>query len=197
MRPTLLAAALALALLSPLFLVLCVLIRTEGKGPALFTQTRVGRGGVEFTLYKFRTMVHGADEMLRQYLANNPQAAEEWRRTRKLKDDPRVTLLGHVLRKSSLDELPQLINVLRGDMSCVGPRPVVPEELQEYGAHSEEYLKARPGMTGIWQVSGINRLGYAHRVDLDTSYIRNWSVWRDLIILIKTVFVMLNFDEAS
>ncbi|MDT3685418.1 MAG: sugar transferase [Pseudorhodoplanes sp.] len=190
-------ALCAITLLLPLLVIITGLIKLTMGGPTIFAHPRVGYNGKLFKCYKFRTMVRNAEEALRLHLANDPKAAEEWHRTRKLRSDPRVTVLGHLLRKSSLDELPQLINVLRGEMSCVGPRPIVLEELQEYGASSEDYFKARPGLTGIWQVSGRSNVNYARRVALDCAYIRNWSIWGDIIILAKTVFVLTNFDETA
>lgn len=187
----------AITLLLPLLIIITGLIKLTMGGPTIFAHPRVGYNGKLFKCYKFRTMVRNAEDILHRHLANDPKAAEEWHRTRKLRSDPRVTVLGHLLRKSSLDELPQLINVLRGDMSCVGPRPIVLEELQQYGTHSEDYFKARPGLTGIWQVSGRSNVNYARRVALDCAYVRNWSIWGDIIILGKTVFVLTNFDETS
>jgi exopolysaccharide production protein ExoY len=142
-------------------------------------------------------MVSNADEVLERHLAENPEAEREWRNTMKLRSDPRVNMLGRVLRKSSIDEIPQLVNVLRGEMSCVGPRPIIAEELPRYDTHLPEYLQARPGMTGVWQISGRNTLDYAQRVALDCEYIRNWSIWRDLVILGKTIFVLAKFHESS
>jgi exopolysaccharide production protein ExoY len=142
-------------------------------------------------------MVADAEEVLARHLASAPHVAQEWLETRKLKNDPRVTPVGRLLRKSSLDELPQLINILRGEMSCVGPRPIVTGELQRYGAHAAEYLRTRPGLTGIWQVSGRNTLDYADRVALDCHYVQNWSLWTDLAIIGKTVFAVMKFDEAA
>ena len=132
-------------------------------------------------------MVRDADEVMRRHLASNPAIAREWGQTHKLTDDPRVTFLGRILRKSSIDELPQLLNVLRGEMSCVGPRPVVVEELKNYGASAAEYMKARPGMTGLWQISGRNALAYHERVVLDCAYVRDWSLSGDIGILLKTI----------
>jgi exopolysaccharide production protein ExoY len=156
-------------------------------GPIIFSHRRIGHNGVAFNCYKFRTMIRNSDEFMRQYLAVNPDAAHEWATTRKLKRDPRVTALGNLLRRSSLDELPQFINVLRGEMSCVGPRPIVPEELKFYGASTSEYLRARPGLTGAWQVSGRSDTSYKERVALDCKYVREWSLRTDIVILLKTI----------
>ena len=190
-------ASIALVLLLPLMLIVTALVRIFMGGPAIFAQQRVGVGGRMFTCYKFRTMVANGEEVLRRHLDADPKASQEWKETRKLANDPRVGCLGNVLRKSSLDELPQLFNVLRGDMSLVGPRPVVPEELAYYGRHVGVYLKARPGLTGAWQVSGRNRLSYAARVARDRHYVRHWSLAVDLAVLIKTIPAILKFSETA
>ena len=190
-------ALAAIILLFPVMLMIMGLIKLTGGGSVIFAHARIGFRGRRFRCFKFCTMVADAEEMLARHLAGDQRAAQEWRETRKLRDDPRVTFIGRLLRKSSLDEIPQLINVLRGEMSCVGPRPIVAEELQRYGPHATDYLQARPGLTGIWQVSGRNSLDYADRVALDSHYVRNWSLWNDLVILGKTVFAVMKFDEAA
>ena len=176
------AAALALVLLSPLFAVLCVLIRSEGGGPALFTQTRVGRGGAEFTVYKFRTMVTGAESLKSILQPRNEHDGVLF----KMRQDPRVTPAGVWLRRYSLDELPQLINVVRGEMSLVGPRPPLPEEVAQYGHDVRRRLVVKPGMTGLWQVSGRSDLSWEESVRLDLRYVENWSLTLDIQILWKT-----------
>lgn len=190
-------ALVALVLAAPVMLIVALLIWVTDGGPAIFSHTRVGFNGKRFACYKFRTMVANSQQVLADYLANNPEAAKEWEQNWKFKNDPRITFLGRILRKSSLDELPQLINVLRGEMSCVGPRPVVPDELQRYGACAAEYLQARPGLTGLWQVTGRDAVDYASRVSIDSRYIRNWSVWADVVILVRTIFAVMKFDHAS
>jgi exopolysaccharide production protein ExoY len=190
-------ASIALILLLPLMLIVTALIRMVMGGPVIFAQKRIGLGGRQFSCFKFRTMVADGDDILRRHLDANPQAAQEWKETRKLANDPRVGCLGNILRKSSIDELPQLFNVLRGDMSLVGPRPVVPDELAYYGRHVRAYLKARPGLTGVWQVSGRNRLSYAARVARDRLYVRHWSLAVDLAVLIKTIPAILKFSETA
>ncbi|RWI91956.1 MAG: sugar transferase [Mesorhizobium sp.] len=190
-------ASIALVLAAPIMLVVALLILATDGGPAIFSHTRVGFNGRRFACYKFRTMVANSQQVLADYLASNPEAAKEWEQNLKFKNDPRVTFLGHILRKSSLDELPQLINVLRGDMSCVGPRPVVPDELQRYGARAIDYLRTRPGLTGAWQVTGRDAIDYPSRVSLDSRYVRNWSIWADVVILVRTVFAVMRFDHAS
>lgn len=190
-------ASIVLLLLAPIMLIVTVLIRVLMGGPPIFAQERIGCGGRVFVCYKFRTMVTNGEEILHRYLDAKPEAAREWKETRKLANDPRVGCLGNILRKSSLDELPQLFNVLCGDMSLVGPRPVVSDELKYYGCHAQDYLKARPGVTGLWQVSGRNRLNYAARVARDCHYVRNWSLAVDLVILIKTIPAVLKFSETA
>ncbi|WP_192183020.1 sugar transferase [Mesorhizobium amorphae] len=190
-------ALVALVLAAPVMLIVALLIWVTDGGPAIFSHTRVGFNGKRFACYKFRTMVANSQQVLADYLANNPEAAKEWEQNWKFKNDPRITFLGRILRKSSLDELPQLINVLRGEMSCVGPRPVVPDELQRYGACAAEYLQARPGLTGLWQVTGRDAVDYASRVSIDSRYIRNWSIWADVVILVRTIFAVMRFDHAS
>lgn len=190
-------ASTALILLSPVMLTTAGLIRLTIGGPVLFAHTRIGANGREFACLKFRTMAPDAEERLQQILENDPVRAEEWRTTRKLRNDPRITWLGHHLRRTSIDELPQLFNVLRGEMSCVGPRPVVADELAPYGENAVDYLRARPGMTGAWQVSGRNNLSYQHRVDLDVNYVRRWSLWQDIRILLLTVPAIFRFNETA
>jgi exopolysaccharide production protein ExoY len=190
-------ALCALALASPIMLMVFLLIRATMGGPAVYSHIRVGFDGKPFSCRKFRTMVANSDEVLREFLARDPEAARQWAEIRKLKNDPRITFLGRILRKSSLDELPQLFNVLRGEMSCVGPRPIVADELSRYEGFAADYLAARPGITGLWQVTGRSSTDYSSRVALDSQYVRNWSLWSDLVILSRTVFAVMRFDEAS
>ncbi len=187
----------ALALLAPLLAIVAVLVFLSLRRPIVFSQLRIGHDGQPFRCYKFRTMVRDADKALLLYLESNPDAAEEWRRNQKLTRDPRITFLGRMLRKSSIDELPQLYNVLRGDMSCVGPRPILAEELQRYGNSREDYLRAKPGMTGLWQVSGRNALSYDDRVALDATYVQTWSLIGDLKILARTIPAVIRFGETA
>ncbi|MDR1777801.1 MAG: undecaprenyl-phosphate galactose phosphotransferase WbaP [Desulfovibrio sp.] len=182
---------LGLPVLLPIGLVLACAIRLDSPGPALYRHKRIGRGGREIRIYKFRTMVLKADAALRECLARDAALREEWNSFHKLKNDPRVTRVGAFLRKTSLDELPQLINVLQGSMSLVGPRPIVTAEVKKYGPVYEEYCRVRPGITGLWQVSGRNDTSYAERVAYDAHYIRNWSVWMDVWILARTAPVAL------
>ncbi|WP_352705785.1 sugar transferase [Mesorhizobium sp. M0195] len=192
----LVVAVMALVIAAPVMIVVALLIRVTAGGPAVFSHSRVGFGGKPFNCYKFRSMVANSEEVLKAYLKANPGVVLEWEETHKIRDDPRVTFLGWMLRKSSLDELPQLFNIIRGDMSCVGPRPIVNDELKRYGDHLGEYLRTRPGLTGLWQVSGRSSMDYANRVALDSQYVRNWSVWVDVVILFRTVFAVIRIDRA-
>ncbi len=184
-------ATLILVFLGPLFLLLTVCVAASGR-PIFFAHTRIGRHGRPFRCLKFRTMAPDAERRLAEILERDPRAAAEWQLTRKLKDDPRVTRIGRFLRRTSLDELPQLINVIRGEMSLVGPRPVTAEEVEAYGEHRDYYLQSRPGITGLWQVSGRNQLDFRRRVHLDVFYVQNWSLLRDIVILLMTVRVVFS-----
>jgi lipopolysaccharide/colanic/teichoic acid biosynthesis glycosyltransferase len=183
-----LAFGTALALASfPAAILIALAVVIQSGGPVFYSQQRVGRGGRSISVWKFRTMVVEADAVLQQYLDRDPALAAEWRQNRKLRRDPRVTGIGRLLRKTSLDELPQLWNVIRGDMSLVGPRPVVADELGRYGANSSLYLAVKPGLTGLWQTSGRNNTTYDHRVKLDSEYVRTWSIAKDLQIVLNTI----------
>lgn len=181
-----LVAAILLVLFAPLLAVLALAVRRDG-GPALYRHGRIGEGGRPFHCIKFRTMVPDADAVLARVIAADAAAAAEWHATQKLRNDPRVTRVGRFLRKSSLDELPQLFNILRGEMSLVGPRPIVQAEIARYAQDIEYYYEARPGITGLWQVSGRNDTSYERRVRLDVWYVRNWTLWHDIAILMKTI----------
>jgi undecaprenyl-phosphate galactose phosphotransferase len=184
------AASVILVALSSLLLAIAIMVRRSG-GPALYRHKRVGFEGRTFGCIKFRSMDINGDRILADLLASDPDAAAEWAATQKLRNDPRITPIGRFLRHTSLDELPQLLNVIRGDMSLVGPRPVVQSELSFYGDDAEYYMQARPGVTGLWQVSGRSNTTYEQRVRLDVWYVRNWSLWHDLAILMKTIPVVL------
>jgi undecaprenyl-phosphate galactose phosphotransferase len=186
-----LLAALGLLLVLPLLLILTLLVWSDG-GPAFFRQTRVGAYGAPFLCLKFRTMRVDAEAVLQAALAQDPTAAHEWEERRKLSRDPRITWLGRFLRAASLDELPQLLNVLRGDMSLVGPRPIMTDEIPRFGADIVYYYQTRPGLTGLWQVSGRSDLPYAMRVELDVQYVRGYSLRGDLAILRRTVNAVLS-----
>jgi undecaprenyl-phosphate galactose phosphotransferase len=184
-----------LVALAPLLAFLSWKIRRSG-GAAVFSHLRVGRYGKMFGCLKFRTMVRDADEILKRRLDDDPDARTEWEQSFKLKDDPRITPIGAFLRRTSLDELPQLWNVLKGEMSLVGPRPIIEEELERYGDQVGYYLETRPGITGLWQISGRNNTSYDDRVALDSWYVRNWSLWYDLVILVKTINVVVKGQGA-
>jgi lipopolysaccharide/colanic/teichoic acid biosynthesis glycosyltransferase len=188
---TLMILPLAVVLAVPI----CLLILVQGGSP-LYRHLRVGQGGRLFHCYKFRSMALDADAQLRLLLDSNEMAREEWQQQFKLTHDPRVTRLGRLLRKSSLDELPQIWNVLRGEMSLVGPRPVIPEELEKYGDRCAAYLACRPGLSGLWQISGRTETGYEKRVALDFAYAQNWSLGLDLRILFLTVPAVLRTRGA-
>jgi Undecaprenyl-phosphate galactose phosphotransferase WbaP len=175
----------------PLVLLLALLVCIESRGSAFYGHSRIGRGNRSFRAWKLRSMVQNSDQVLSQCLENNPAMREEWLQTQKLKADPRITRIGSFLRRTSLDELPQLWNVVKGEMSLVGPRPIVPAEVARYGEHFELYTRVLGGVTGLWQVSGRNNTTYEERVSLDVFYARNWSVWLDLCILFRTIGTVL------
>ncbi|MBR2775253.1 MAG: undecaprenyl-phosphate galactose phosphotransferase WbaP [Selenomonadaceae bacterium] len=174
-------------MISPVLLAIALAVAIDNRGRVIFAHRRVGAAGKKFPCYKFQTMIPDAEAKLKEYLAENPEARREWEETFKLTHDPRVTKLGNFLRRTSLDELPQLWNVIRGEMSLVGPRPIVQAEVVRYGKNIREYYMVLPGITGMWQVSGRSDTTYPERVAMDTWYVRNWSVWIDLMYLFKTV----------
>ena len=185
-------AGVGLVLLAPFFLIVALMVRADG-GPAFFAHQRVGRGGKLFGCLKFRSMVIDSQARLEALLANDPAARAEWEATRKLKNDPRITRIGRFLRSTSLDELPQLINVLRGEMSLVGPRPVQEAEIDRYyGASAAHYMAVRPGITGLWQVSGRSETSYESRVALDVAYVSRPSLLADISILLRTPVAVLS-----
>ncbi|EHC4290113.1 UDP-glucose:undecaprenyl-phosphate glucose-1-phosphate transferase [Escherichia coli] len=182
-------------ILSPLLIYIYMKVKKDG-GPAIYGHDRVGINGKTFKCLKFRSMVVNSKEILDELLKNDPKAKEEWDATFKLKNDPRITKIGAFLRKTSLDELPQLLNVLKGEMSLVGPRPIINAELERYNDQVDYYLLSKPGMTGLWQVSGRSDVDYDTRVYFDAWYVKNWSMWNDIAILLKTVIVVLRKDGA-
>ncbi len=191
------AGSVLVLLLLPVLALIALLIKIESRGPVLFRQTRIGRGGRAFSIFKFRTMRIDSEERLKELLESDPEARTEWESFFKLRNDPRITRVGRFLRRTSLDELPQLFNVLAGQMSLVGPRPVTEEELQEYYRENRDmYELVRPGLTGLWQTSGRNSLPYTERVKLDIWYVKNWNLWLDVVMLLKTVGVVLKGDGA-
>lgn len=180
-------SALAMFFAAPLLLLIALAIRLHDGGPVFFGHRRLGMGGAEFICWKFRTMAVNSDQLLADYLASDESARREWEACRKLKNDPRVTPVGRLLRATSLDEIPQLWNVLRGTMSLVGPRPIVTEEISRYGSDYAHYVSLRPGITGLWQVSGRSDTTYRERISLDRDYVMRWSLTRDLNILVLTI----------
>lgn len=189
-------AACGIVLLAPFFIICCVVTICFSPGPVLFRHERVGFNGRRFKCLKFRTMAVDAQERLRRHLELDAQAAAEWAASRKLRTDPRITLVGAMLRRSSLDEIPQLFNVLKGDMSIVGPRPVTEEELNRYSDAITAYYACRPGITGLWQVSGRSSTTYQRRVVLDSYYANNWSMVLDAKIMMATIPAVCRHDTA-
>lgn len=183
-------------IIAPFLLILCLIVCIDNHGHVIFKHKRVGKDGREFYCYKFQTMVGDAEVLLQEYLANNPEAKREWEENYKLLDDPRVTKLGGFLRRTSMDELPQIFNVLKGEMSLVGPRPIVKGEVRKYGRYIEYYYMVRPGITGVWQTSGRSDTTYRERVAMDTWYVQNWSMWLDLKYLSKTCYTVLRKEGA-
>lgn len=176
--------------------IIAISTKIDSSGPVFYRQERIGRYGRKFYVYKFRTMVENADQILQDYLDNSPELKAQWLETQKLKQDPRITRIGNLLRKSSLDELPQLWNIILGDMSLVGPRPIVDSEVEKYGQCFDLYIQVRPGLTGLWQVSGRNNTTYEYRVELDEYYVRNRCLKVYIQILWKTIFVVLKKEGA-
>ena len=176
--------------------VLSILVLTTTPGPIFYSHRRIGRNGAFFSMWKFRTMCENSAEVLEEYLARHPQARSEWSRTHKLRYDPRVTQIGRFLRRYSLDELPQLWNVMTGKMTLVGPRPIVAAEVEKYGDGFRFYRRVKPGLTGLWQVSGRSQLTYPQRVQLDCDYVERWSMRRDFVILLRTFLSVVNQDGA-
>lgn len=193
----LLISVIGILILLPFFAVLAIIIRISSRGKILHVQNRFGKNGKIFKLLKFTTMHKDADERMRDYLADWPHIEKEWKKFKKLRGfDPRVTLLGKFLRRFSLDELPQLFNVLKGDMSLVGPRPYLVHEEKDIGQFSSTILKVKPGMTGIWQIRGRSELSFESRIEMDMEYVRNRSLFGDIRIVLKTVGVVLRGKGA-
>jgi Undecaprenyl-phosphate galactose phosphotransferase WbaP len=183
-------------LISPLLLVISVLVWAETRGSILYKAQRMGQDGRHFSCLKFQTMVPEAEDVLQRIIEENPKIREEYLTYHKLRDDPRVTRIGRFLRKSSLDELPQLWNVLRGEMSLVGPRPYLPRESERIGAAQKEILRVPPGITGLWQVAGRSHTSFSERVQMDAYYVRDWSVWLDLVLLARTIKILISSRTA-
>jgi Undecaprenyl-phosphate galactose phosphotransferase WbaP len=184
-------ALIGLVFLLPLLIVVALLVKLQDGGPVFFSQSRLGKAGAVFQCWKFRTMVLDAQTRLDELLARDPAAREEWRRDHKLKVDPRITPLGVFLRKSSIDELPQLLNVLAGEMSIVGPRPIVRAEISRYASRFAHYCRVKPGITGLWQISGRNNISYRRRVAMDTLYVRRRTILMDVWIILATIPAVL------
>jgi len=184
-------ASILLLLALPAMFFITILMISGDRGPVLFSHERIGHKGRRFRCLKFRSMVTNSQEALARHLEANPQARAEWEASQKLREDPRITRLGAFLRATSLDELPQLINVIRGDMSLVGPRPIVQDEVIRYASEITYYVSTRPGITGLWQVSGRSDVDYERRVQLDAQYVREWSFVGDIIIMLRTIKVVL------
>lgn len=190
------AVLLMTPLLLPLFLAIACAVRLTSPGPVFYSHRRIRQNGAFFSMWKFRTMCVNSAEVLSRYLDENPEAKAEWARNHKLRNDPRITVIGAFLRKFSMDELPQIWNVLAGQMSLVGPRPIVAAEVEKYKDTFRAYCRVKPGLTGLWQVSGRSELTYDQRVALDLEYVENWALHRDLHILLKTVPSVVNPDGA-
>lgn len=191
-----LAALTFFLLFGPIYLCVALAVAISMGRPVHFFQTRLGEGGQRFKFYKFRSMVRNSENILDEYLSKNDVARTQWETFQKLEVDPRITPLGRLIRKLSLDELPQFWNVLKGDMSLIGPRPCMERQRSLYGKHWNHYCAMRPGITGLWQVSGRNRLSYAQRVELDAQYVNNWSLWLDIKILAKTATAVISGEGS-
>ena len=175
----------------PFFIIISLLIKLSSRGPIFFFQERIGRNNIPFKCIKFRTMHPEAKDMLENLLIKNEKLRMEFDKTHKIKNDPRITSIGKLLRKTSLDELPQFVNVLKNEMSIIGPRPIVNKEKKKYGKHLKKVLSVKPGITGLWQVSGRNNLTYKRRIKLDLNYVENYNLFMDIRILIRTIGVVL------
>lgn len=189
-----LISGISLIILSPLFLIIAIIIKSESKGPVFFIHKRVGKNGKVFGVYKFRTMVPNAEELIKQF---TPEQMKEFRENFKLENDPRITKIGKFLRKTSLDELPQIINILKGEMSFIGPRPVIKDELENYGENKTKFLSVTPGLTGYWAANGRSNTSYEERMKLELYYIDNISFKMDVKIFIKTIFSVLKREGAK
>jgi len=183
---------LGIILLSPIMLITAIAIKIESKGPVIFSQIRVGKDGKHFKMYKFRSMVQNAEELKEKLLSQNEMSGPMF----KMKEDPRITKVGKFIRKTSIDELPQLFNVIKGDMSLVGPRPNLPKEVAQFSEYHKLKLKAKPGLTCYWQVMGRNSIGFEEWMELDIKYIRERSIWLDLKLIFRTFFVLFGDKNA-
>lgn len=184
---------IGLVLLSPTFLILAICIKIDSKGPVIFSHKRIGKNGKEFNMYKFRSMYENAEEMIENF---NEEQKREWQENFKLENDPRITKVGKFLRKTSLDELPQIVNIIKGDLSIIGPRPVIDEELEKYGKNKDKFLSITPGLTGYWQANGRSNTTYEERMQMELYYIDNQSLWLDIKIFFKTIVSVLKKEGA-
>lgn len=184
---------IGLVVLSPIFLLLAICIKTDSKGPVIFAHKRIGKNGKEFKMYKFRSMYENAEEMIENF---SEEQKREWDENFKLENDPRITKIGHFLRKTSLDELPQIVNIIKGDLSIIGPRPVIGEELEKYGENKEKFLSITPGLTGYWQANGRSNTTYEERMQMELYYIDNQSLWLDIKIFFKTIISVIKKEGA-
>lgn len=186
-------STIALVVLSPLFLILAILIKLDSKGPVFFLHTRIGKNGKNIKIYKFRTMVTNAEELIKEF---TPEQMKEYKENYKLTNDPRITKIGKFLRKTSLDELPQLINIIKGDLSIIGPRPVVKDELEKYGENMAKFLSVTPGLTGNWAANGRNNTTYEERMRLELEYVDNISLKTDIKIFFQTIYAVIKKEGA-
>ena len=185
---------IGLVLLSPVFLILAICIKIDSKGPVIFAHKRIGKNGKKFNMYKFRSMYENAEEMIENF---NEEQKREWQENFKLENDPRITKVGKFLRKTSLDELPQIVNIIKGDLSIIGPRPIVDEELEKYGENKEKFLSITPGLTGYWQANGRSNTTYEERMQMELYYIDNQSLLLDIKIFFKTIVSVLKKEGAK
>ena len=186
-------SVIGLIVLSPIFLILAIIIKLDSKGPVFFAHTRYGKDGKKFKMYKFRTMYENAQDMINDF---TPEQMKEWKENFKLQDDPRITKVGKFLRKTSLDELPQIVNIIKGDLSIIGPRPVIEEELEKYGDNKEKFLSVTPGLTGYWQANGRSSTTYEQRMEMELYYIDNISPKLDVKIFFKTIESVIKKEGA-
>ena len=189
----LILSLIGLILLSPFFLIIAIIIKIDSKGPIFFVHNRIGEKGKPFGIYKFRTMVDNAEDLIKKF---TPEQKEEFERSYKLKKDPRVTKIGNFLRKTSLDELPQILNIIKGELSIIGPRPIVQAELEKYKDNKEKFLSVKPGLTGYWAANGRSDTSYEERIQMELYYVDNMSLWLDIKIFFKTIFAVLKKEGA-
>ena len=190
----LVSSTIGLIMLSPIFLILAIIVKLDSKGPVFFAHTRYGKNGKKFKMYKFRTMYENAQDMINDF---TPEQMKEWKENFKLQDDPRITKVGKFLRKTSLDELPQLLNIVKGELALIGPRPVVKDELEKYGENAEKFLSVTPGLTGNWAASGRSNTTYEERMEMELWYVDNISFKTDIQIFFKTIVAVIKKEGAK